>query len=415
MFSSKNTILFITHYGCTPKYFYFDKHNKIKKKIADGGSNINIHLIKSLIKKNFNVVISTYLNNFQYEAYFKKNKKIRYLTFNSPVSFLGFYNFFIENIWTTLIFPFQLIQKQLQPAVIISASDFLPDVFCSFILKLFDPKIIWVAAFYLEAPTPWSKNNPYKTNIIRFLRGFVYWLVQRVSLFLVKLTSDYVIITSDPDLPKFVSKNRPPKNIIVIRGGIDLQPSSKYLKSLSSKINPNLKKKYDACFIGRFHDQKGVVELVKIWSLVTQKKPNATLAMIGMGDLEPQVRAEIKRLHLEKNISLLGYLTGKSKYKIFQQSKIVVHPATYDSGGMAACEAMAWGLPGVSFDLDSLKTYYPKGMVKTSCYDFDKFSDNIIKLITNSSFYNKTRYDALDWAKQWGWKQRSMLIINRIF
>jgi len=31
---------------------------------------------------------------------------------------------------------------------------------------------------------------------------------------------------------------------------------------------------------------------------------------------------------------------------------------------MAAMEAMAWSLPGVCFDLEALKTYYPKGMVK---------------------------------------------------
>ena len=43
---------------------------------------------------------------------------------------------------------------------------------------------------------------------------------------------------------------------------------------------------------------------------------------------------------------------------------MVVHPAIFDSGGMAAAEAMAWGLPGVSFDLPALKTYYPQGMIK---------------------------------------------------
>ena len=51
--------------------------------------------------------------------------------------------------------------------------------------------------------------------------------------------------------------------------------------------------------------------------------------------------------------------------RIFKDSKIVLHAAIYDSGGMAACEAMACELPGVSFDLPALKTCYPKGMFKT--------------------------------------------------
>jgi len=56
---------------------------------------------------------------------------------------------------------------------------------------------------------------------------------------------------------------------------------------------------------------------------------------------------------------------------------------------MSAAEAMAWGLPGVSFDLEALKTYYPKGMIKTPCFNHDKFAANIINLLSNQSLYQK--------------------------
>jgi glycosyltransferase involved in cell wall biosynthesis len=50
---------------------------------------------------------------------------------------------------------------------------------------------------------------------------------------------------------------------------------------------------------------------------------------------------------------------------------------------MAAWEAMACGLPGVSFDLPALRTYYPKGMLKTPCYDLKAFAENILKLLND--------------------------------
>ena len=39
---------------------------------------------------------------------------------------------------------------------------------------------------------------------------------------------------------------------------------------------------------------------------------------------------------LAKNIELLGFKDGSEKYAVFKQSKIIVHPAIFDSGGMAA-------------------------------------------------------------------------------
>ena len=107
--------------------------------------------------------------------------------------------------------------------------------------------------------------------------------------------------------------------------------------------------------------------------LVCAAKPNSKLAMIGVGELENEAKAKINKLGLESNIVLFGFKDGYEKLKIFKDSRVVVHPAIYDSGGMAACEAMACGLPGVSFDLPALKTYYPKGMLKTPCYDLEAF------------------------------------------
>lgn len=84
-----------------------------------------------------------------------------------------------------------------------------------------------------------------------------------------------------------------------------------------------------------------------------------------------------------------------------------MHPAIYDSGGMAACEAMACGLPGVSFDLPALKTYYPKGMIKTPCYDLKAFAENILKLLADEKLYKRTAKDALEWAKEWDWDKKA--------
>ena len=214
-----------------------------------------------------------------------------------------------------------------------------------------------------------------------------------------------VWVTSEVDRWRFIDGERFTSNkVLGVRGGVDIKTPV----SLSDQVT----KEYDAVFLGRFHPQKGVLELIDIWRNVCNKKPNAKLAMIGVGELEGSVREKIVAYKLQNNISLLGFKDGLEKLVIFKKSRVVVHPAVYDSGGMAACEAMACRLPGVSFDLPALVTYYPKGMLKTPCYDFVGFAENIVRLLEDNELYEKTAADAFNWAKEWDWDKRAEILFN---
>ena len=95
-------------------------------------------------------------------------------------------------------------------------------------------------------------------------------------------------------------------------------------------------------------------------------------------------------------------------------SKVIVHPATYDSGGMAAAEAMAWGLPGVGFDLEALRTYYPKGMLKTKCFNLKEFARNILELLVNAGSYSKISQEAYSLVlENWEWDRQAQVIFNK--
>ena len=173
---------------------------------------------------------------------------------------------------------------------------------------------------------------------------------------------------------------------------------------------------YEAVFQGRFHPQKGVVELIKIWRLVVNKIPKAKLVMIGDGPLMESVKLEIRNLKLEDNIRLLGYVfDGDEKYKLFAQSKIVVHSAFYDSGGMASAEAMAFGLPCVGFDLPAYDSYYPQGMVKAPISNLESFAKNVISLLDNPNLRDKIGREAVSMIyKNWSWDKRAQEVLNKI-
>ncbi len=291
---------------------------------------------------------------------------------------------------------------------IYSVSDFYPDLLPAFYAKLKNPGLKWIAGFYLFAPSPFSKSSPY--GRFSFLKGFCYWFLQRLSFFIVKRYADIVFVTSKPDVNKFITQKRKENKIIVVQGGVDLTEAKKYF--ISKEKIPIKKRKWDVCFVGRLHYQKGVLELIEIWGKVCSTVRLAKLAIIGDGPLEQELREKIIQLNLEKNIDLLGFKDGKDKYEIYKQSKVMVHPATYDSGGMAMAEGMAWGLPGVSFDLESLSEYYSKGVLKSKVGDLRDFAGKIIRLLKDEPFYDKIADEAKKFSLTWDWEKRAQKILK---
>lgn len=318
----------------------------------------------------------------------------------NPTVFNLIYHTLKRIFWGKIVF-FTHLKEFKKSDYCYTASDFLPDFLFGLLYKKVNPKGKWLCGYYLVADKSAYKRQKTK--------GFLYRQTQKITMPLANKYADQILLTSDPDKKYF-----PNKKVVVVQGGVDITESKNYLNS--GKVKPLSKRKYDAVFLGRLHPQKGVLELVDIWKQVTLKLPHAKLAIIGDGQLKSELMKKVKRSKLDKNIILFGFKTGKAKYDIFKDSKIVVHPAIYDSGGMSAAEAMAWGLPGVSFNLPALKTYYPQGMIKTPCFNYQKFADNIYQLLTNLSLYNKTSKEALNLINTtWDWSKRSLKIYNQTF
>lgn len=310
---------------------------------------------------------------------------------------VGFYVSYLARIVRSIIGAFQLNLKNEPSTYVYSASDFWMDALPGWILKLRFPKITWIGTFYLAAPSPFKGFKEEGEFRIPTIKSIFYWLQQQPIYLLIRIFSDKVFVTSQPDAKRFPRHGRQGK-IIVARGGVNVPKKVKKMNRI-----------YDGLFLGRFHPQKGVVELIDIWEKVVAKRPKARLVMIGDGPLMEVVRLKIKDKNLGKNIELAGYLPdGKKKYDLFQKAKIFMHSAVYDSGGMACAEGMAWGMPGVSFNLEALKTYYPKGVLKAPINDFDAYSRLVLKLLEDSKLYNKTTKDAVLLVREyWDWDTRA--------
>ncbi len=289
------------------------------------------------------------------------------------------------------------ILRESQEVVFYSASDLWPDVLAGYLAKKRAPRCKWIGTVYQLAPSPWNPSFPYRGRYL--LRGLLLYLAQKVSLILLK-RADLVWVTNPSDA-KAVSSllGLPLGRVTAVKGGVDM--------ALTATVPESSRKVYDAVFIGRLHPQKGVLELLDIWKAVAETRPGARLAIIGDGYLDDALREKARKSGLESLVSFCGFVDGVEKVRIFKESRIVVHPAIYDSGGMAACEAMVCGLPGVRFDLESLREYYPVGMLKVSCFDHREFARSILRLLDDNSLYARLSDQARSYASAWDWNTRA--------
>jgi len=371
-----------------------------------GGDDIFINFAKQLAKRNYEVNIFTWKHGY---LMCRKNglskKKVKF--FLSQAGKYEKWLFPLLYLLRTFFGVFKIRELigqgffQNKRVIVYSASDFYPDSIPAFFLSHWLKQAQWVAGFYLFAPSP-LKGFRGELN----LKNFFYWLTQKPIFGLVVKYADMICVTSKPDVAPFVRAGRKKKDIFVVKGGIDYQ----YFKRFQKPV----KKIYDAVFVGRFHPQKGVIEMIDIWHEVVKRKPKAKLAIIGLGPMEGQMRKRIRKYNLGKNIKFLGVKLGDDRNRILQQSKIILHPAVYDSGGMAAASGLACGLPGICFDLPVFKTYYPRGFLRAKGGDIKDFAQKIIKLLENKRLHNKIRKEAIKEAESWDWDLRAEKFLKMI-
>ena len=175
------------------------------------------------------------------------------------------------------------------------------------------------------------------------ISDLIYKLSQKITIYITKICK-FRIFTNKIDVNYLRNREIKGSMVKVLPGGVD-----------NINLIPN--KKYDACFIGRIHPQKGIPVLLKIWKKFIQKNPQAILAFICSGNKEEIVslKNQIKKLGLQSNIKFFGFLDNQDKLQVLANSKMFLFPSSYESFGITVLEALSLKIPVVSFDLDAVK------------------------------------------------------------
>ena len=108
---------------------------------------------------------------------------------------------------------------------------------------------------------------------------------------------------------------------------------------------------------GRLEEVKGFDRLVKAFAMIEEKCPKWHVDIFGKGSCEGELRKLISSYHLENRIKILP--PTNNIYSEYLNSDFYVLTSYHEGLGMVLLEAMACGIPCVSFDCD----YGPKEVI----------------------------------------------------
>jgi len=100
--------------------------------------------------------------------------------------------------------------------------------------------------------------------------------------------------------------------------------------------------------VGRFEPPKDHATVLRALTTI----PNVQLLLVGDGILRPSLEKLARSLGVAERVTFFG--RRKDVAQILKASDIYIHSATFDGFGIAACEAMAAGLPVIASDVPGL-------------------------------------------------------------
>lgn len=317
-----------------------------------------------------------------------------YLIIKSNLTFKNLIGLCLKSALVILKFIFSFTPKALESKegkiAVYSSSDLFWEVIPAYFLKSKIKKIEWVQVIHHIYPD-WKKRQG---NLA--VNFFGYYL-QRFSLQLIRRHADKIIVLNNHVAENLADLDFQKEKIAFSLNGVECD----YFE----KIKPS-EIQYDGIFLGRLSPSKGILDLLEIWKKICDTLPAAKLAVVGGGKSETKklLAEKIKALGMEKNIDLLGYLENEMAYSILKSGKVFLCPSHEEGWGIAIAEAMACGLPVISWDLPAYREVFENYTFQIEENNILKFSAQVISLLKDEISRSRAGGKGKEFIRKYSWE-----------
>lgn len=158
--------------------------------------------------------------------------------------------------------------------------------------------------------------------------------------------ADMLVSTSKPMMEWLRRKTK--ANACVIPNPIDLPPPQ---SQPPQDCSPQDAGGRIIIGMGRLVPEKGFDLLLQAFSRIALRYPDWSLKIVGEGVLRDALKAQCKELDIASRVEFLGWV--QDPFSMLRAADLFVFSSRFEGFGNALCEAMACGLPVISFDCPS--------------------------------------------------------------
>lgn len=191
----------------------------------------------------------------------------------------------------------------------------------------------------------------------------------------------------------------------IVPNGVDAPPPSAAPRSASPTI----------ALVTRLVPHKQIDQLVDAVPELLRRWPDLRVTIAGTGAGQEALAAQVRRLGLDKAVSLPGRVSEQAKSDLLSQAWLTVAPSMAEGWGLTVIEANAVGTPAVAYNVPGLRDSVRHGVTGWLVQPGENLATALagaIAELTNSRTQQQIADQARAWASGFSWDSSAERLAN---
>lgn len=186
------------------------------------------------------------------------------------------------------------------------------------------------------------------------------------------------------------------KKVFYIPNGVDTSIYDVGIVKVENKIG----------FIGRIHEQKGLIYLLEAFKIIQRNHPKIKLELIGKVE---DYGLDLQKRFQDKNIIWKGFISNRKEIaKSLRSSYCIILPSLWEGLPLTLFEALASGRPVVLSDIPAFKSVVKNEAVFFKSKDVQDLAKKVDNLLTYKKEALNMGKKGKNLAKSYDWKEISL-------